>query len=707
MGKKKLQEMNVDEFMKHGIDSDESDKEESELLEEESLLADEDEEKHQRKNEKKDESNTGSAESTNQTKGKSHKAQLERLKENDPEFFKYLQENDEELLEFSGEEENEDSDVNDDQNDEKDDDESEDIDGNDPQEEEEEEEDKSTKVTHQMIADWKADLEKDKLKTLKTVMSAFHASVTVMAPTEEEPSKKLRFSAKEGSVFNSLATLCLKHSIRILDKNIQYSKEKKGKSTSLPSTSKNWGKIKVTIKQYMMDLLQLLRQMSESSMLAIILRHCQLLAPYFCCFPKILKMLIKRLIRMWSGGEEHVRVLAFMCVRKSLTLQPNLFEFVLKKMYFGFVQNTKFVTPKTKPMLIFMQNSLVEMFSLNETTTYQHAFIYIRQLAIHLRNAITVKKKDGHLAVYNWQFISCLQLWSRVIGELHGEILKPLVYPIVQITIGVLRLVPSARYYPIRFQCIDILNYISEKTGVYIPTASFVLEAIESKEFLKKPATSDKSPDLKSVLKVSKSQVTSKAFQDAIADLSFESLLEHYVIYSNSIAFPELIFPVCHRLKRLSKNCKVFKLRKDMKTLVDKIQKHGESLNKERNNVNFSPKDTDQVRDWEAKQKAKKNSLDHFFATWKEMKSVTANEVDGDDVTKEDGEEADEEEIGGKKTKSNTRKRKGQPASEKDDSKKTDAPKSKKSKKKTKQPSRQPKNDEEDVLEDFQFSDDE
>lgn len=51
------------------------------------------------------------------------------------------------------------------------------------------------------------------------------------------------------------------------------------------------------------------------------------------------------------------------------------------------------MSPKTQPVITFMQNSLVEIFSLDDHLTYQHGFVYIRQLAIHLRNAILQKKK--------------------------------------------------------------------------------------------------------------------------------------------------------------------------------------------------------------------------------------------------------------------------------------------------------------------------
>lgn len=68
-------------------------------------------------------------------------------------------------------------------------------------------------------------------------------------------------------------------------------------------------------------------------------------------------------------------------------------------MYVAFVSNSKFMSSSTLSNVTFMRRSLAEMFCLDATVSYQHAFLYIRQLAIHLRNAITVHKKVRSLSV--------------------------------------------------------------------------------------------------------------------------------------------------------------------------------------------------------------------------------------------------------------------------------------------------------------------
>lgn len=195
-------------------------------------------------------------------------------------------------------------------------------------------------------------------------------------------------------------------------------------------------------------------------------------------FPNITKSLVKNLINLWGTGEDTVRVLAFFCIlRITNNQQASILSTVLKSMYITYVKNTKFVNFKGLPVINFMRRSLVEMFALDPNVSYQHVFLYIRQLAIHLRNAITLKKTEDIQAVYNWQFVNSLRLWGNLLSVTYNKpVMQQLVYPFVQVCLGTIKLVPTTQYYPLRFHVIQILMDLSKDTGVFIPILPFILE---------------------------------------------------------------------------------------------------------------------------------------------------------------------------------------------------------------------------------------
>ncbi|KAK2557702.1 Nucleolar complex protein 2-like protein [Acropora cervicornis] len=367
---------------------------------------------------------------------------------------------------------------------------------------------------------------KNSLHALKQALKAFRSAVhgAFDAADNDEPQVKILFKVEGDKVFNSIIQLCLQHVYPVLFHHVKGTHGKSGKRFVDPFIASMYYNLPMDLIRPLsigkvlvcrVDGAILLKTLAEPSMLCVILRHAQQLVPYYACFPKLAREFIKRSVRMWSRGEEHVRVMAFLGIRNIATLMPSSFlELSAKKLYMDFVKNTKFMSPKAKPVITFMQNSLVEIFSLDVHLTYQHAFVYIRQLAIHLRNAMVRQKKDSYQTVYNWQYIQCLHLWCRIVSEVKSNgVLDPLIYPLVQTVLGAIKLVPAARYYPLKFHCIRSLNMLAEATDTFVPVAPFLLEILESTEFNKKIKLSTAKPTpFTYILKVSKQQLGTKPY---------------------------------------------------------------------------------------------------------------------------------------------------------------------------------------------------
>lgn len=202
------------------------------------------------------------------------------------------------------------------------------------------------------------------------------------------------------------------------------------------------------------------------------------MSPMLTSYPSITKPLLKKLIQIWSTSAESVRVVAFLCILRITTnQQSSVLDYVLKSMYLAYVKNSKFVSTNTLSVINFMKRSLVEMFALDVNVSYQHVFLYVRQLAIHLRNAIVVKKKENLQAVYNWQYVNSLRLWGNLFAvTVNKQQMKQLIYPFVQVCLGTLKLVPTAQYFPLRFHVCKILIELTRDTGIFIPILPFILE---------------------------------------------------------------------------------------------------------------------------------------------------------------------------------------------------------------------------------------
>jgi nucleolar complex protein 2 len=254
-----------------------------------------------------------------------------------------------------------------------------------------------------------------------------------------------------------------------------------------------------------------------------------------------------------------------------------------------------------------MKNSAAELWGLAAQkegggVAYTTAFTFIRQLAIHLRTSIQHNANDAYKTIYNWQYVHSLDFWSRVLSAhctASDASLRPLIYPLVQVTLGALRLIPTATYFPLRFQLTRSLLRLSRATNTYIPLAAPLYEVLNSAEMRKAPKPSTQKPlDFAVNIRAPKGYLKTRTYQDGVGEQVQELLAEFFALWSKSIAFPELALAPTVMLKRWLKDAnnrtpgkgnKNQKVNQMITLLVQKLEANARFIEEKRAKVEFAP----------------------------------------------------------------------------------------------------------------------
>lgn len=552
-----------------------------------------------------------------------HKDQLEALKEKDPEFYKYLKENDAELLDFG------------DQGDLSEVDELSEGEGAEEEEgpakkkkkkgkkDEEEEEVIDNTLTIPMIKKWQTLMEEQhSIRAMRQVVLAFRAAASVNDPTAPEQ----KYTISDPNVYHQVLVTALNVVPKTLAHHLPV-KETAGGKIRVSLDSKKFKTLTPLIKSHTSSVHQLLVNLSDASTLKLTISSMEPMLPYLLQFRKVLKTLIKTVVGIWAdvSTADATRITAFLLLRRLMVLgDAGIKEAVLKATYEGVVKGSRNTTVHTLAGVNLMKNSAAEIWGIDQNVSYTTGFTFIRQLAMHLRSSITNTSKESYKTIYNWQYVHSLDFWSRVLSQ-HCDglveaqagkqsALRPLIYPVVQITLGAMRLIPTAQYFPLRFQMTRALLRLSRATGTYIPLASSLLEVLNSAEMRKSPKSSTLKPlEFNTAIRAPKSYLRSRIYQDGVGEQVAELLSEFFVLWSKHIAFPELSVPIVVSLKRWIKQVsarnggnKNAKINQMILLLVQKIEANARWIEERRLNVSYTPRNRTEVEtflkdvDWES-----------------------------------------------------------------------------------------------------------
>ena len=385
----------------------------------------------------------------------------------------------------------------------------------------------------------------------------------------------------QNKVINNIIKYFIKELPDILQLKINSKNEDKNKSNNN------------LIKRYVSILIRYIKT-CEQEMQNFIFFNIEKISPLIFQFNNFIEVILKLCIKSWSiTKEDELRQTILSFIKSLITKKPKFFEYSLKIFYINYLNIAKEMNLNSFNHIKSLQDDIINILNYDLEKAYTTIFTFIRKLCIQLRATIVDKTSSSIKSIYNWQFVNSLILWSRAIMKyISNQNIYLLIYPLIQTIIGVIRLNSNELYYLLRIRLVILLNGISAKSNIFIPTSMYILPILSSNYFIEKckpiiqpkhPNETKKSDKLEKAkintriviyvsLKIKKEELRIKQIRKDLLEECCDCLLEYLSINSNKICFTELADTILKDMRSALKNIYDKEYREIIKLRIEKIE---------------------------------------------------------------------------------------------------------------------------------------
>ena len=460
--------------------------------------------------------------------------EMDKLREMDPEFYAFLEENDKQLLDFKVDEDKDESAVTEDA------------------------ETVTVLSGDKLQAMMKRASEGKCYRSLRGMLAAYRVASRMGGKSE----KQSMFRIDDVGVFNTTLEWVLGSVPSLLAHHA--GARKQGESVS---ACKNWKRVKLAAHQFWGESLTLLGQVTNEDTAEFVLSKLggSLALEFLFPLVKLRPLLLKGVSAIWAKTDsDRVRAAAgnfFKGLAQGLAKEAGkginrtvALEGVLRRLVHDYSAGLD-RNPGKVSTADSVASLLCEIVKMDENAGFRVTMAAVRQLATALSTALTEKIPAAAHTVFSLGFLRSVRVWVRVVGSFDS--LKSLVFPITSVILIAIRAKEShAVYLPFVAQLAAEANNLMMLSGQFIPIAASLIKAlaVPARRMHDSKPGNAKLPNVETTAKLQESLVKdNKELLAELVKLLIKRLAEHLELLARTPAFREVSFPVLVQLRRLLK----------------------------------------------------------------------------------------------------------------------------------------------------------